>query len=113
MPEVPEHLLQRSRERREALGLASSTGAPATAAAEGGSESVPATTSAAAPAAAVAAPAVIEEPPVPTGPDPRVLRLEEARQRRIPTWVFPVLVALPLWSILYIGAFGSHKKVVA
>src|SRR5207302_1252647 len=24
-----------------------------------------------------------------------------------------VLVALPLWSILYIGAFGSHKKIVA
>ncbi len=39
--------------------------------------------------------------------------LAEARQRRIPTWVFPVLVALPLWAVLYIGAFGSHKHVEA
>jgi mono/diheme cytochrome c family protein len=112
VPEVPEHLLQRSRERREALGLASSSGAAAAPAAEGEASAAPTTTVAPTPAAAPA-PAVVEEPVVPVGPNPIVLKLEEARQRKIPTWVFPVLVGLPLWAILYIGAFGSHKTVVA
>src|SRR5438270_2499207 len=113
MPEVPEHLLQRSRERRAALGMSTGTDAPAATPASGES-TAPATTGAAAPAAtAPAAPAVVEAPPVPVGPSPAQLKLEVARQRRIPTWVFPVLVALPFWAILYIGAFGSHKQVVA
>src|SRR5207302_10586463 len=74
----------------------------------------PPTPGGAAPAAtAAAAPAVVEAPPVPVGPSAAQLKLEVARQRRIPTWVFPVLVALPFWAILYIGAFGSHKQVVA
>lgn len=108
MPEVPEHLLRRSRERRAALGQGGD--AP-----EGEAASTaPATTaSAAAPApAAAAAPAVVEEPAAPIGPDPRVLKLQEARQRRIPTWAFPAIIALPFWAILYVGAFGSHQKAV-
>ena len=112
MPEVPEHLLRRSRERREALGIATGGDAPAAPAA-GEQSAAPATTAAAAPAAAAEAPAVIAEPAVPVGPNPVVLKLENARQRGIPTWVFPVLVVLPFWAILYIGAFGSHKHVEA
>ncbi len=74
----------------------------------------PATTGAAPAAAPVAAaPAVVDEPAAPVGPNPVLLKLEEARQRRIPTWAFPVLVALPFWAILYIGAFGTHKHVEA
>lgn len=108
MPEVPEHLLQRSRERRAALTGAD---APAPAAAEGApaASATPATTGEAAPAPAAAA-AVVEEPAAPVGPDPRILKLREAQQRRIPTWAFPALVALPFWAILYIGAFGSHES---
>lgn len=112
MPEVPEHLLQRSRERRAALSGGTAADAPAAPAAAGdapadaGAGAAPATV-------AAAAPAVIEEPAAPVGPNPVVLKLEEARQRGIPTWVYPVLVALPLWAILYIFAFGSHKAVEA
>ena len=111
MPEVPEHLLQRSRERRAALGGGGAGEAPPAAGGEA-SASAPATT-AAAPAAAAAAPAVIDEPAAPTGPDPVVLKMAEAQRRKIPTWVFPVLMALPFWGILYIGAFGSRAKTEA
>lgn len=87
--------------------------APAASAA--GGETAPAVAaSGAAPAAAAAdAPAVIEAPPVPVGPSPAMLKLQEARQRRVPTWAFPVLVALPLWALLYVGAFANHKPVAA
>jgi mono/diheme cytochrome c family protein len=32
---------------------------------------------------------------------------DPARQR-VPPWVFPVLLALPLWAVLYGGAFGER-----
>jgi mono/diheme cytochrome c family protein len=115
MPEVPEHLLRRSRERRAALGMGGDAGegAPAASSGEGEGSSAPAPAAAAPAATAAAAPAVIDEPAVPVGPDPALIKLQEARQTRIPTWAFPVLVALPLWAILYVGAFGSHKVVEA
>jgi mono/diheme cytochrome c family protein len=112
MPEVPEHLLQRSRERRAALGMGGGD-APAPAGGEGEASAAPAPAGGGAPAPAAAAVAVAEAPVVPAGPSPAMLKLEAARQRRIPNWVFPVLVALPFWAILYVGAFGTHKKVVA
>lgn len=114
MPEVPEHLLQRSRERRAALGMSTGGDTPAGAPAEGAS-SAPATTgeSAPAPAPAAAAPVAVEEPAAPVGPSPAQLKLEVHQQRKIPTWVFPALVALPFWAILYIGAFGSREAVEA
>lgn len=112
MTEVPEHLLARSRERRAALGLGG--GAPA--APSGGapvgapSSAAPATVApAAAPATvATAAPAVVEEAkPVPTYLRP------EAAKARIPVWIIPVLVILPFWGVLYVGAFGSRQKAEA
>lgn len=109
MTDVPEHLLQRSRERREALGLApkgeGGEGAPAEAAA-----APPATTEAAAPApSAPAAPAappaeIPEGTPPPTGP-PQPARPKE----RVPMWAMPVLVALPFWALVYGGAFGERE----
>jgi mono/diheme cytochrome c family protein len=115
LTEIPEHLLQRSRERRKALGLLSEGG-------EGG-ESAPAPAPARSepaagpgrgpgtevePAAAPAAPAVVEEAPaVVFEPPPR-----GPHKVKVPVWVMPVLVALPLWAFLYPGAFGNHKKAV-
>src|SRR5204863_7506342 len=95
MTEVPEHLLRRSRERREALGLdagaggegAASPPAEAPAAAPAGS-SVPATTEpaeVAAPAAAAATPAVVDEPVA----EPAYIRLDQKRRRKNPIWVMP------------------------
>ena len=100
MAEVPEHLLERSRARRAALGLGGDAPAegsapaatPAPAASEG---------SAPAPAAAAAAPAPVIEPE-PT-PEP-VIR----PRRRVPGFVLPVLVMLPFWAMLYAGAFGER-----
>ena len=53
-------------------------------------------------------PAVVEEAkPVPTYLRP------EAAKARLPVWILPVLVILPFWGILYVGAFGSRDKAEA
>jgi mono/diheme cytochrome c family protein len=100
LTEIPEHLLQRSRERRAALGLEGGEVGATTPAA-------PTPASAAAPAAAVeeapaaAAPAVVE-PEVPAyvaPPEP---------PKRIPVWMTPVLLLLPVWAFIYLGTFGER-----
>jgi mono/diheme cytochrome c family protein len=103
MTEVPEYLLERSRERRAALGLGGGGTAPA-AAADGPADASPATAApadapapAAAPAARTAAP--VEALPTyvaPTGP-----------RSGIPVWMMPVILILPLWAVVYMGAFGE------
>lgn len=101
MTEVPEHLLKRSRDRRNALegGGDDASSAPVPAAASA-TESAPVAT-AAAPVAA-ATPAVVEPPP------PYV---EAAlRRKRIPIWVMPVLAFLPLWAIIYIGGLSPASS---
>ena len=113
MTEVPEHLLQRSRERRAALGLGGgdapapageSSAAPATT----GASPAPAAASAPAPAAA-AAPALPALPPV----DPAIyVKLDKVKRNKVPSWVLPVIVALPFYGFLYAGAFGSRQKEV-
>ncbi len=103
MAEVPEHLLQRSRERRIALGLATADGdtAPAAAPAGGGAVAPASAAPAAAPAIAAAPAAPIEvAPPPPPRPRPPATR--------VPTWVIPALAALPLWGFLYLGIFGER-----
>ena len=110
MTEVPEHLLERSRARRAALGLAggdegSAEAAPAKQ--DAPSSAAPAKVEERAPAAApaaAAAPAVVEEKPVPSYLRP------EAKKTRIPMWVVPVLAVLPFWGVLYVGAFGDRTK---
>jgi mono/diheme cytochrome c family protein len=102
--EVPEHLLQRSRDRRAALGLGGEGGdKPAEAAAapaETPSETAPAATAAAKPAAA---PAEVEA----KAPEPPPPYVEAAvTRKRIPVWAMPVLGFLPLWVILYAGSLS-------
>jgi mono/diheme cytochrome c family protein len=116
--EVPEYLLRRSRERREALGLlpkgeggdapaeaaaapaATDAGAPEPAAAA--ASSAPAVAEAPAPAAAAATgPAVTPTQDLPTYLPPAGPRTG------IPVWMYPVLVVLPLWAIVYLGSFGT------
>jgi mono/diheme cytochrome c family protein len=115
LTEIPEHLLQRSRERRKALGLLSEGG-------EGGEAPAPATPAPAEPAAvgpARPSPGAEIEPAARPGPvavaeeQPTVTYQPPPRgphKTRVPVWVMPVLVALPLWAFLYPGAFGNHKK---
>jgi len=100
MTEVPEHLLARSRARREAAGLAQPGDAGA-AASTPGTEVEQA--GAAAPAAAAArtpVPATPPPPPPPPKPDPPYVTAYK-RRKRIPFWVMPALVALPVWGFVY------------
>jgi mono/diheme cytochrome c family protein len=100
LTEIPEHLLQRSRERRAALGLGGGDdagAAPAPAADAGsGTEVTPAASAAPAPAAAVE--------PEPKAPEPVPHYVEAAKRRqRIPVWAVPVLAGLIFWAPIYIG----------
>ena len=98
MVEVPEYLLERSRERRAELTGAAPAGAEAGDAAEA---------AAAAPAAAVpvpTAPLRVPEaaPPPPPEPDPPYVQAANAR-KRMPYWAASVMVFLPVWAIFYVG----------
>lgn len=126
MVEVPEHLLQRSRARREALGLATGGGPPAggggdagappaagaIAAAPSESAPVPATVGASAPAVAPApsAPALPEAPAParPAGPPPYIS--PATGKTKVPVWMLPVLAILPVWGFLYFGTFGDRTE---
>ncbi|MCC6224845.1 MAG: hypothetical protein IT195_00385 [Microthrixaceae bacterium] len=99
MTEVPEHLLQRSRARRAALGLGGDAGeasatAPVAAAPEAAAAAAPA---AAAPAAAVATAPAAPPPPTPVAPNVQAA----LSRKKIPFWVIPVLAALPIWALMY------------
>ncbi len=97
MTEIPEHLLKRSRERREALGLSEPSSAPTAAPATGASTAVApaASTPATRPAAAPA-----PTPPPPPKPPPPYVQAAY-RRKRIPWWAMPVLAGLPLWAGVY------------
>ena len=100
MTEIPEHLLKRSKERREAAsGVASSdsgTSAPAT------TSSTPAVAKSAAPVAASA--------PAPK-PDPSYVVAAKSR-KKIPFWAMATLSLLPLWAFMYMLALKPQEKVV-
>jgi mono/diheme cytochrome c family protein len=105
MTEIPEHLLRRSRERREALGLSKPGAAPTPATTDEAGAVEPAQPAAAAAAAAPAAPAIpgpapAPAPPPPPRPDPPYVAAAR-RRRRIPAWAMPVLAGLPIWGFIY------------
>ena len=114
MTEIPEHLLRRSKERRAALsGEGTATEEAAAVTAE--------TPRAAAPVRASAPPetqAAGGTPPARTpGPGPGPASPPQPRygptRTKTPLWVMPVLVLLPLWGIVYLGAFGSRTKTAS
>jgi mono/diheme cytochrome c family protein len=112
LTEIPEHLLRRSRERRAALGLSSESGGES---AEPSGLAAPAVAEAPTPARAAAAevattgeapvPAVVQEAAPTYVAPPR-----GPHKTKVPIWVMPVLIAIPLWAFLYPAAFTSHKK---
>jgi len=102
MTEIPEHLLKRSRERKAAMSGESGDSTPADAPAEASSAVEAATAPSSAPA--VAASAAL--PDIPSEPEPvKVAPYVEAYQERkkMPFWIAPVLLALPVWAIFYVG----------
>src|SRR5688500_10345891 len=109
MTEVPEHLLRRAKERRSAMTgeSASEAGAPATDAGAGSTAVEPAagaTPAAGGSGGGVPATPSTPAPPPYTGPPPA-----KPRKQRVPVWAGAVLAALPLWAVLYGGAFGERS----
>ena len=105
MTEVPDYLLQRSRERRAAAtgGDAGDAGASAPAA----SSTVPATTAAASSPAPAAAPEIEKvEPPKPIAP-----WVQAAKERKkIPVWMAPVALFLPIWALMIWGTLEEPTR---
>lgn len=101
MTEIPEHLLKRSKERRQSL---SGDGTPAT------SESTEVAKTAPAAPAKAAAPVAPSAPPPPP-PDPAYVVAAKERQK-IPFWAMAALSLLPLWAFIYFLALQPKNEVV-
>lgn len=113
MTEVPEYLLERSRARRAALGLPTTGGPPAEGAApppsgEGGDTTPAVVAMASAPSTVAAASVAAGPPPAPVEQLP-AYATEPGRRTGIPAWMMPILLLLPLWAIVYMGAFGESS----
>ena len=102
--EVPEYLLERSRQRRIALGVleddGSGEGGAAAPAAAASTEAAAAGPSQAQMIAAAKEAALLEVEPEPPA-DPEWVLAAQTRHR-IPIWVLPVLFCLPLWAFVYV-----------
>ncbi|MFN3219616.1 MAG: c-type cytochrome [Acidimicrobiales bacterium] len=113
MTEVPDYLLQRSRERRAALGLSTGDGGDAAAPAADAGESapVPATTAAATPAPVADSATEIEtyEPPAPIAPWVAAAK----SRKKIPVWMAPVALFLPIWGFLVYGTLEEPTREAA
>lgn len=112
MTEVPEYLLERSRQRR--LELTGEAGAAGGAPAEGAATATPAAASGAAPATAAPAPsplpAIPPAAPPPPPPPPKPWVQAALRRNKIPYWVMPVLLFLPIWVFMYIGTLEEPTR---
>src|SRR5437660_1361545 len=53
-------------------------------------------------------PAALEKP----APSPYVAPVGP-HKTKVPIWVMPVLIGLPVWAFLYPGAFGNHTRATA
>lgn len=99
MTEIPEHLLERSKARRAALGLLKDGETASSAAPVKAAGAAPAAAAAsAAPAKAAAAPAPVKkvEPPAP-------YVLAALSRKKAPFWASFCLLFMPIWAILYVG----------
>ncbi len=113
MVDIPEYLLERSRERRQLL-TGQDPGGPAEATA---TSAAPATVEAAAspaapaqPAPQVLAPVPAPAPPPPPEPPTSPWVVAATTRKRIPLWVMPVLLFLPIWGFLYVGTLESPSQ---
>ena len=111
MTEVPDYLLQRSRERRAALGLGGDEEGAALAPSDdaGGGAAAPAAAASATPAVAAPAPIAPGVPdPEPSAPPPNVQAA--LRRKRVPMWALPVVALLPLWGYAYAGTLDPPTQ---
>ena len=113
MVEVPEHLLQRSRDRRKDLG-ATTGDEPAADVPPSETTAAPAVADSQAPAAA-AAPSLPELPDLAPAPEPQPEPVKPWVQaalsrKKIPAWAVPVLIFLPFWAIIFAGTLEAPER---
>lgn len=113
MVEVPEHLLQRSRDRRKDLG-ATTGDEPAAEVPPSETTAAPAVAQAQAPAAA-SQPSLPEIPELEPEPEPQPEPVKPWVQaaltrKKIPVWAVPVLIFLPFWAIIFAGTLESPER---
>lgn len=116
MTEIPDHLLERTRSRRQALGLPVSGGgdgaaAAAPAAAGGGGGGAVAATGSNLPKGPVSPSGPVAAAAKPAKPLAPYIEASK-RRTRIPVWAMPVVAILPLWAFLYAGTLEPPKKTV-
>ena len=103
MTEVPEYLLERSRQRRVDLGLVEDDGSGGTAAATGTPDSATLASSGPSTADVIAAAKADAKLELQAEPGIEPLWVSAARSRtRIPMWALPVMFFLPLWAFVYV-----------
>lgn len=108
MTEVPEYLLERSRQRR--LELTGEAG-PAAGGAESAAPATSTTGAAATPATTPSPlPAVPPAEPPPPPPPPKPWVQAALGRQKIPYWVMPVLLFLPIWVFMYIGTLEEPTR---
>ena len=115
MVEVPEHLLQRSRDRRKDLGAPVADDEPTTAVPPSETTAAPAVAQQAQAPAASAAPSLPAlpdlEPESEPEPEPIKPWVQAALTRKkIPMWAVPVLIFLPFWAIIFAGTLESPER---
>lgn len=118
MADIPDYLLERSRERRQLLTGQSSDAATGSDTGASGAAAPAATSSADVPAAAgaggqsppILAPQPAPAPPPPPPPPTPPYVLAALRRQRIPYWAMPVLLFLPIWAFLYVGTLESPTR---
>lgn len=116
--EIPEHLLKRAKERREALGGSDVSPAPPVASASpvAAATDAPGSTGSvqSVPNAAIVKQPVAPIAPVgalPPPPDPAYVVAAKAR-KKIPFWAMATLSLLPLWAFIYLLALRPQEKIV-
>ncbi len=102
MTEIPEHLLKRSQEHRNALGGSETTAASTAPASAPSTQPIDSATATIEPSAPIT-------PPPP--PDPRYVVAAKSR-KKIPFWAMATLSLLPLWAFVYLLALRPQEKTV-
>lgn len=108
MTEVPEYLLQRSRDRRAALGLGGGDSGDGGGAVVPAADTAPAAAAAASPAPAPAPTPEIEkvEPPKPVAPWVKAAQ----ERKRVPVWMAPVALFIPIWLFMVVGTLEEPTR---
>ena len=102
MTEIPEHLLKRSQQHRDASGGSETTAAPTDPASAPSAQPVASTAAAIEPSAPIT-------PPPPQ--DPKYVVAAKSR-KKIPFWAMAALSLLPLWAFVYVLALRPHEKTI-